>query len=166
VRNPKAYGVVFDARGNAIGIEEKPRNPRSQWALTGLYFYDNAVTEIAAGPEPSARVELEITDLNNVYLERGLLTVERLGHGWDWFDTGSHQSLIEAASLCAQSKCARASRSPALRRSPITLGISTASVSSPSPGIWAGATMGIISKVCWSTIRDGHSGEEPPWGSI
>jgi glucose-1-phosphate thymidylyltransferase len=98
VRNPEAYGVVeFDARGKAIGIEEKPRHPRSHWAVTGLYFYDNAVTEIAAGLKPSARGELEITDLNNVYLERGLLTVEKLGRGCAWFDTGTHESLLAAA---------------------------------------------------------------------
>ena len=98
VRNPQAYGVVeFDGRGNAIGIEEKPRHPRSQWAVTGLYFYDNTVAEIAAGLKPSARGELEITDLNNVYLERELLRVERLGRGCAWFDTGTHESLLEAA---------------------------------------------------------------------
>jgi glucose-1-phosphate thymidylyltransferase len=98
VRNPEAYGVVeFDARGKAIAIEEKPRYPRSQWAVTGLYFYDNAVAEIAAGLKPSARGELEITDLNNVYLERDLLTVEKLGRGCAWFDTGTHESLLEAA---------------------------------------------------------------------
>jgi len=98
VRNPEAYGVVeFNACGKAIAIEEKPRYPRSQWAVTGLYFYDNTVTEIAAELKPSARGELEITDLNNVYLERGLLTVERLGRGCAWFDTGTHESLLEAA---------------------------------------------------------------------
>jgi glucose-1-phosphate thymidylyltransferase len=98
VRNPAAYGVVeFDGRGNAIGIVEKPRQPRSQWAVTGLYFYDNDVAEIAAGLKPSARGELEITDLNNVYLERELLRVERLGRGCAWFDTGTHESLLEAA---------------------------------------------------------------------
>ena len=87
VRNPEAYGVVeFDASGRAIGIEEKPRQPRSAWAVTGLYFYDNAVVEIAAGLDPSARGELEITDLNNIYLERGLLTVEKLGRGCAWFE--------------------------------------------------------------------------------
>jgi glucose-1-phosphate thymidylyltransferase len=98
VRNPEAYGVVeFDISGKAVSIEEKPRQARSHWAVTGLYFYDSAVVEIAAGLRPSARGELEITDLNNVYLEHGLLTVEKLGRGCAWFDTGTHESLLEAA---------------------------------------------------------------------
>ena len=98
VRNPEAYGVVeFDAHGRAMAIEEKPRYPRSQWAVTGLYFYDDGVADIAAGLKPSARGELEITDLNNVYLEREMLRVERLGRGCAWFDTGTHESLLEAA---------------------------------------------------------------------
>jgi glucose-1-phosphate thymidylyltransferase len=98
VRNPEAYGVVeFDVGGRPVAIEEKPQLARSPWAVTGLYFYDNAVGEIAAGLKPSARGELEITDLNNVYLQNGLLTVERFGRGYAWFDTGTHESLLEAA---------------------------------------------------------------------
>jgi glucose-1-phosphate thymidylyltransferase len=98
VSRPEAYGVVeFDAGGRAIGIAEKPLRPRSQWAVTGLYFYDEQAPDIAAGLTPSARGELEITDLNNAYLERGSLHVERLGRGFAWFDTGTHDSLLEAA---------------------------------------------------------------------
>ena len=97
VRNPEAYGVVeFDAAGKAVSIAEKPAQPRSHWAVTGLYFYDNSVVEIAAGLKPSARGELEITDLNNVYLRRGMLQVARMGRGLAWFDTGTHQDLLEA----------------------------------------------------------------------
>ena len=98
VRNPAAYGVVeFDEAGRAVAIAEKPTQPRSSWAVTGLYFYDNAVVEIAAGLKPSARGELEITDLNNVYLQRGALSVARMGRGYAWFDTGTHQDLLDAA---------------------------------------------------------------------
>jgi glucose-1-phosphate thymidylyltransferase len=97
VRNPQAYGVVeFDPGGRAVSIEEKPREPRSQWAVTGLYFYDNSVVDIAADLKPSARGELEITDVNNVYLRRGQLHVARLGRGNAWFDTGTHEDLLEA----------------------------------------------------------------------
>ncbi len=97
VRNPQAYGVVeFDERGTAISIEEKPLQPRSQWAVTGLYFYDNTVLDLARDLKPSARGELEITDLNNLYLQRGRLKVARMGRGYAWFDTGTHQDLLEA----------------------------------------------------------------------
>jgi glucose-1-phosphate thymidylyltransferase len=97
VRDPERYGVVeFDAEGLAIGIEEKPANPRSHYAVTGLYFYDNRVLDIAAGLAPSRRGELEITDVNRAYLETGDLRVELLGRGVAWLDTGTYESLLQA----------------------------------------------------------------------
>ena len=98
VEDPERYGVVeFDSKGKAVGIEEKPKRPRSRYAVVGLYFYDNLVVEIAAGLKPSARGELEITDVNRAYLARGQLDVLPMGRGYAWLDTGTHDSLIEAS---------------------------------------------------------------------
>jgi glucose-1-phosphate thymidylyltransferase len=100
VRDPERYGVVeFAKDGRVLGIEEKPAKPRSHWAVTGIYFYDNRVLEIAAGLEPSPRGELEITDVNLAYLARGELHVELLGRGTAWLDTGTHASLLQASNF-------------------------------------------------------------------
>jgi glucose-1-phosphate thymidylyltransferase len=98
VSEPERYGIVeFDAGNRVLSIEEKPGTPRSDWAVTGLYFYDRDIVTVAGSIAPSARGELEITDVNNVYLKAGKLAVERLGRGYAWFDTGTHDSLIEAS---------------------------------------------------------------------
>jgi glucose-1-phosphate thymidylyltransferase len=98
VRDPERYGVAeFDATGKVVGLEEKPANPRSNYAVTGLYFYDGRASDFAAQLRPSPRGELEITDLNRMYLERGELQLERMGRGYAWLDTGTHESLVEAS---------------------------------------------------------------------
>lgn len=100
VEDPQRYGIVeFDKSGNAVSLEEKPRNPKSNWAVVGLYFYDSQVVDIAKKLKPSPRGELEITDLNKVYLERGQLKVKVLSRGFAWLDTGTHDSLIEASNF-------------------------------------------------------------------
>jgi glucose-1-phosphate thymidylyltransferase len=100
VRDPERYGVVeFDSAGKVISLEEKPKQPRSHFAVPGVYFYDSQVVDIAANLKPSARGELEITDLNRVYMERGELSVEILGRGYAWLDAGTHESLLQASTF-------------------------------------------------------------------
>lgn len=100
VDDPERFGIVeFDSEGKAISIEEKPEHPKSNYCVTGLYFYDNHVVEYAKNLKPSARVELEITDLNRIYLEQGALHVELLGQGFTWLDTGTHESLVDATNF-------------------------------------------------------------------
>ena len=120
VQDPERYGVAeFDASGKVISLEEKPAQPKSRYAVTGIYFYDEQVCELAAALKPSRRGELEITDLNRLYLEQGNLHCEVMGRGMAWLDTGTHESLLEASQYIETSSGAKGSRLRALKKLPI-----------------------------------------------
>ena len=154
VRDPERYGVVeFNPDGRVLSLEEKPPRPRSNYAVTGLYFYDHQVVDIAAGLTPSARGELEITDINRAYLEQNALNVEVLGRGTAWLDTGTHESLLQAANYIEAIEQRQGRRCPAWRRSP------TAWVTSrpPSSNSWPGRSVTtVMASTCWISSTKHH----------
>jgi glucose-1-phosphate thymidylyltransferase len=152
VNDPERYGVVaFDEDMKAISIQEKPEQPQSNWAVTGLYFYDAQVVDIAADLKPSPRGELEITDVNRIYLEHGELSVEIMGRGYAWLDTGTPDSLLDAAEFVRVLENVRASRSPVPRKSPFARASSTPLDWSGRSANWASRTTGGICKGYFKT---------------
>ncbi len=149
VLDPERYGVVeFDQGGKAISLEEKPLEPKSNYAVTGLYFYDQQVVDIARDLKPPPRGELEITDVNRAYLERGQLSVEIMGRGYAWLDTGTHDSLLEAGQFIATWRTARVSRWPARKRSPTGRSGSTPRNWKNSPRRWPRTATANTSSAC------------------